>query len=158
MQRTRRLLPFSTSRKSSSIFSRSQPSVSVVSLLHVVDFSKNNFDDDVKPRKKRITMMMMTHMHHLLRPMTTWATEEETTRLRAHLDAVRAIERARKTNTTTTKHTLLYTEKKKKNNNNESSSSSSLCAETFRTYDPDRLARHFEAHPLKVMFRVWELV
>ena len=146
IKRMRRLLPFSTSTNSS-IFSRS-PS-SVVSQKHVVDFGKNNFDDDA-PRKKR-TMMMMTLMHHLIRPMTTWATEEETTQLRAHLDAVRAIERAKKKNTTT-KHT---SEKKKKN---DESSSSSLCAETFRTYDPDRLARHFEAHPLKVLFRVWEMV
>ncbi len=115
------------------------PSV-VVSRHAAIDFFGTNNGDDFKTR----TMMMTKHIQH---PKTTWATEEETTRLRAHLDAVRAIERAKKKNTTTT------TIKKKKNEK-----SASLCAETFRTYDPVLLARHFEGHKGKVLFRVWKMV
>ena len=117
------------------------PSV-VVSRHAAIDFFGTNNGDDFKTR----TMMMTKHIQH---PKTTWATEEETTRLRAHLDAVRAIERAKKKNTTTT-----TTIEKKKNEK----SAGSLCAETFRTYDPVLLARHFEGHKGKVLFRVWQMV
>ena len=83
--------------------------------------------------------------------MTTWATEEESSRLRAHLDAVRAIERAKKKNTTNNTHYYMKRRRTIK-------SAGSLCAERFRTYDPVLLARHFEGHPGKVMFRVWQMV
>ena len=139
MRRTRRLVHTSISTQRSSICARS-PSV-VVSRRAAIDFFGTNNGDDFKTRT-----MMMQHIQHPM--MTTWATEEETRRLRAHLDAVRAIERAKKKNTTTT------TIEKKKNEK----SAGSLCAERFRTYDPVLLARHFEGHKGKVLFRVWKMV
>ena len=112
------------------------------------DFGKNDATFNKNRRQKRL-MMNPTKMQHLNRCVTTWATEEEMTRLRAHLDAVRAIERAKKNtaqndSTTRTTRGIL-----------SSRSSSELCAETFRRYDPDRLARHFGAHPWRVLFRIW---
>jgi len=150
MRRTRRLVP-SISTLRSSIFACSSPSVVVSRHGAALDFfGKNNDDAFVAPFFKTRTMMMQ----HIQHPMTTWATEEETTRLRAHLDAVRAIERAKKKNTkTTTTTTTTIIEKKKKNEK-----SASLCAETFRTYDPVLLARHFEGHKGKVLFRVWKML
>ena len=141
MRRTRRLVHTSIStQRSFSICVRSPSSV-VVSRHAAIDFFGTNNGDDCKTRT-----MMMQHIQHPR--MTTWATEEETRRLRAHLDAVRAIERAKKKNTNTT------TIEKKKNEK----SAGSLCAERFRTYDPVLLARHFEGHKGKVLFRVWQMV
>ena len=107
MRRTRRLVHTSIStQRSFSICVRSPSSV-VVSRHAAIDFFGTNNGDDCKTRT-----MMMQHIQHPR--MTTWATEEETRRLRAHLDAVRAIERAKKKNTNTTTIEKKKNEKKEK--------------------------------------------
>lgn len=80
-----------------------------------------------------------------------WATEEELRLLSVHLKSVREKAAAASENV-----------RRKDDDANDtylvSSNTNKLCAKTFREYNPELLAKHFQKQPFKVLKRMYEIV